>query len=366
MHATNMPNSLNFLFLLVVFYIFLCLFFFSFAARKVYRPPSNTFNREHFCVYQKPPCSKYACRVATHIIAGLYPLNFSKFLLKAYNPLKENERRELMTIQKLYLSYLMQKIDDEKADNVDIFQQMDLLWNIDDAEYTLFCDIGSAFAESYLIDMPIPVQDLLDSCFIYEYDKKDIEINMCWLECIYMLRENDQSPVKTIDNDGKLSEFQTRLRMDQYDSLNDVRNFPLSRTHFSSLTAKCNQDLLNDFAIAETMTKGTNKMNPESYERLYMLLNAIKFTNDDKSDDSRVASTLKTICAHNDIAKMKKVMGKTTTTTTTSTTEPPSTPTTEIFKTKNFEVHIDKDGAIEEDVTLSDAVKIAVKKQLNK
>lgn len=326
------------------------------AARKVYNP--KTFDRKHFCVYQEPQCTKYACRVATHIIAGLYPLNFSKFLLKAYNPLKENERKELMTIQKLYLSYLMQKIDDEKVDNVDILHHMDLLWNIDDAEYTLFCDIGSAFAESYLIDMPIPVQDLLDSCFIFE--SKDIEMNMYWLECIYMLRENDQSPLKKFEHDPKMTEFQTRLHMDQYNSLSEVRNFSKSRTKFSSLTAKCNLDLLNDFAIAETMTKGTNKLNTESYERLYLLLNTIKFTTDDTSDDSRVASTLKTICSHNKVAKMKKgaTGGKA--------AEATATPTThEKFKCKKHEA-CDKDNPTDDDATLADAVKISVKKQLNR
>lgn len=252
----------------------------------------------------------------------------------------------------------MKKSDDEETEKVDVMQQMDLLWNVeDDPEYSLFCDIGSAFAESYVIDTPVQVNDRLDSCFIFE--NSDIEVNMYWLECIYMLPAMDQSPLKRVENDPSLGGFQTRLQMDQYNSLNAVRSFNKTREMLSTTlwqAPECNRDLLNNFAAAELRIKGTSKISPEAYDRLYMLLSAIQFTNDYKADDSRVSNTLHTIRAQNEIDKMKKMLGKG--------SGSSSPPNHDKFKCKKYET-CDKMNPAEDDVTLSDAVKIAVKKQLN-
>lgn len=71
---------------------------------------------------------------------------------------------------------------------------MDLMLNLQDTDYTEFCHVGSTFAEFYLIDAPIPVQEILYSCFIVE--NNDIELNMYWLECIHMFRANENSPLQ--------------------------------------------------------------------------------------------------------------------------------------------------------------------------
>lgn len=194
--------------------------------RKSYRVASReltTPNVKSFCTMQEPPCSRNECRVATHIIAGLYPLSFAKFLLKAYQPLQDEDRSELMSIQKIYLSYLMQKLCDDKSRVVDPLEQMDLLWNSDEADYSLFCDIGSAFAECYLTDIAIPVHDLLDSCFLVE--NGDINMNMYWLECIYLFKESESWPFKNFDNDKKSLELHMRMQLDQLNSFkrNKVR-----------------------------------------------------------------------------------------------------------------------------------------------
>lgn len=327
------------------------------------------------------------CRVATHIIAGLYPLNFSKFLIKAYQPLKEEERKELMNIQKLYFSYLMQKISDDKSQKVDMLQQMDLLWNIDDAEYTLFCDIGSAFAECYLIDMPIPVQELLDSCFIP--DNGDIELNTCWLECIYMFKESDNSPLKKIENDPKVLEFQLRMQMDQISSINDVGSFTTSSETAKLMTASTSSDKLiplfqlpNDdsetddheqsttttatatattaantttaAAAAATITTNTTKkkFKPEQYEKLRALLDVVKNESKaEKKDDENATKE----CSHSSTAAVKFP----------STLKAnSSTKVSNEIKCKKHDL-CDKDNATEKDVSLADAVKIAVKQQLN-
>lgn len=171
------------------------------------------FDPRHFCMFQDPPCPRTECRVATHIIAGLFPLNFCKFLIKAYQPLNEEERKEVINIKNLYFTYLMQKFHDDKMKTFDPMSHMDLLSNLDDTDYSVFCGVGSAFAECYLIDAPIPVQEVLYACFIIE--NNDIALNMYWLECIYEFRANENSPLKKIENDPKVMELQLRMQMDQ-------------------------------------------------------------------------------------------------------------------------------------------------------
>lgn len=305
------------------------------------------------------------CRVATHIIAGLYPLNFSKFLIKAYQPLKEEERKELMNIQKLYFSYLMSKISDDKSQKVDMLQQMDLLWNIDDAEYTLFCDIGSAFAECYLIDMPIPVQELLESCF--NIDEQDIELNTHWLECIYMFKESDNSPLKKIENNPKVLEFQLRMQMDQISSMNDVGKLSaattkLLATNASEKNSKTGKTCDIDKDGHDHTNKIPNKIKPESYEKLRALLDVVKneAKNEAKCEKKDDDNSTKE-CAYNlaAIVKCKKP-----TISVKSTSENAMLASNREIKCKKHDI-CDRDNPTEKDVTLADAVKIAVKQQLN-
>lgn len=333
---------------------------------------SKNFDARHFCSFQDPPCMKNECRVATHIIAGLYPLNFSKFLIKAYQPLKEEERKELMNIQKLYFSYLMQKISDDKSQKVDMLHQMDQLWNIDDAEYTLFCDIGSAFAECYLIDMLIPVHELLDSCFIV--DNHDIELNMYWLECIYMFKESDNSPLKKIENDPKVLEFQLHMQMNQLSGINDAGKFSIATNKQLAAAAseKCGK---GDKCEGDT-SKSPSKIKPESYERLRALLQTEpkneeidgdddeidENEDDDENTDEEVDEEIVSACQHilNTSAKAKKPL-------TASKSVEDASPTPSACRDTKCKKHdaCDKDNLSEKDVTLADAVKIAVKQQLN-
>lgn len=164
-------------------------------------------------MFQEPPCPRTECRVATHIIAGLFPLNFCKFLIKAYHPLKEEERKEASEIINIKNLLLMQQFHDEMK-NFDPKTQMDLMSKMDDTDYPVFCGAGSAFAECYLIDAPIPVQEILYSCFVV--DNNDIELNMYWLECIHMFRTNENSPFKKLENDPRVREVELRLQMEHF------------------------------------------------------------------------------------------------------------------------------------------------------
>ncbi|KAJ6638598.1 Protein FAM193A [Pseudolycoriella hygida] len=186
------------------------------------RRPYNTtsYSVQHFCSFQSPPCNRNECRVATQIIAGLYPLNFSKFLLTAYTPLNEEERKELMNIQHLYFTYLIRKLCNENARAVNQVCVKDVMYDVDDADYALLCDIGSAFAECYLTDAKIPLDEALESCFLC--DGFDIDLNMVWLDRIYEtnVTENSHcSPSKRkngYENDPKLLELkELRTHMDK-------------------------------------------------------------------------------------------------------------------------------------------------------
>lgn len=157
--------------------------------------------------------------MATQIIAGLYPLNFSKFLVSAYQPLNEEERKELMNIQHLYFTYLIRKLCNDNTKTVSQASVNDMIYDVDDTDYALLCDIGSAFAECYLTDKKIPLEEALDSCF--SFDGLDIELNMFWLDCIYMTKSTEKlhcSPSKKkngFEDDPKLLELkELRTHMD--------------------------------------------------------------------------------------------------------------------------------------------------------
>lgn len=164
---------------------------------------------DHFCPSQNPPCVRNECRVATQILAGLYPLNFSKFLVSAYQPLNEEERKGLMNIHHLYLTYLIRKLCNDNTKTLGQFNMNEVLLDVDDTDYALLCDIGSAFAECYLITTPIPLAEALPKCFLH--DGHDLDLNIFWLESLYV--KDDQtissSPIKRngLEDDPKLKEL---------------------------------------------------------------------------------------------------------------------------------------------------------------
>lgn len=227
-----------------------------------------TFQREHFCTFQTPACTRNECRVATQIIAGLYPLNFSKFLISAYQPLNEEERKGLMNIHHLYLTYLIRKLcNDTKT--LGHYNMSDVLLDVDDTDYALLCDIGSAFAECYLTDSTIPLSEALDACFLC--DGCDIELNMYWLECIYMSRSNSDSPTTSsatstsgtrgtdIDEDPKLKELkEIGEHMDKFFlDKSCLQKALIKQEDIIKMTPSAVGEMVQGFAANETVLKQT-------------------------------------------------------------------------------------------------------------
>lgn len=232
----------------------------QFSGRKPYNVPK--LNAQHFCTYQNPQCERMECRVAAHIIAGRFPLNFSQFLLTAYQPLSDRERKEVMNIKNLYFTYLLQKFHDERTlkKDDDSTSNSDLFSNLDGTDYSVFCDIGSAFAECYLIDVPIPVNEILASCFIVE--NNDIKLNMYWLECIYLFRANDDS---------------LHVQLDQLDT-----NKKLASASSNSGSSKCTQAELDELCAFTT-----SLMKNDTEGKI------IRLASIGKSKDSKNSATLK-------------------------------------------------------------------------
>jgi hypothetical protein len=168
---------------------------------------ASTIEPDVFCIFQPTPCTANSCRVATNIIAALYPLNFSKFLLKTYRPLSDDERKKLVTIQNFDFKNLLQKFCDDinkttenkiNADKLHPLHFMDfLLWDSDDSESALLSDVASGFAECYLIDFQFPQKHVIFPYFLklFRVNGKDIEIDMEWLENI------SNSKITSFDSD---------------------------------------------------------------------------------------------------------------------------------------------------------------------
>ncbi|XP_055588217.1 uncharacterized protein LOC129740536 [Uranotaenia lowii] len=154
----------------------------------------TTLEPKRFCIFQGEPCRINACRVAINIIAMLYPLNLSKFLIKSYHPLKEEERRKMAENWNIDVKNFMQRFCDdinkrwrtEMSDRIHPLHFLDLLWESDDSESSLLSDMASAFAEWFLIDFQFPQRNV-----IYQYFTKfflvkgtDIEFDMKCFETV--------------------------------------------------------------------------------------------------------------------------------------------------------------------------------------
>ncbi|XP_058467636.1 uncharacterized protein LOC131440392 [Malaya genurostris] len=148
----------------------------------------TTLEPKRFCIFQGEPCKINACRVAINIIAMLYPLNLSKFLIKSYHPLKEEERKKMAENWNIDVKNFMQRFCDdinkrwrtEVADRIHPLHFLDLLWESDDSESALLSDMASAFAEWFLIDFQFPQRNVIYQYFTKFFLAKgtDIEFDM--------------------------------------------------------------------------------------------------------------------------------------------------------------------------------------------
>lgn len=159
---------------------------------------------QHFCTFQQPPCQRNDCRVATQIISGLYPMNFSKFLITTYEPVHEDDSKGMMHF---HLAFLLRKLCAENGQvaaggsplpstsngvgtaggHVSLTE---LLHDVDESDSAMLCKIGSAFTDCYLTEHAAPVAELLKECFVLR-PGVDIELNVLWLEVMYTEQDEE-------------------------------------------------------------------------------------------------------------------------------------------------------------------------------
>lgn len=157
-------------------------------------------NPEVFCVFNEPPCQRMECQVATNLIIGNYPMSFSKFLLRTYQPLSANDREKFLKVpsQSLIRKFCLKKGGAaakeimQEADEINhSFLLLNMFWDDDDiADPMLRAGLAAALAENFKIDTKFPQKHIIFSYFyaLFRTDQasNDIVLDLEWLEKVNM------------------------------------------------------------------------------------------------------------------------------------------------------------------------------------
>lgn len=149
---------------------------------------------EIFCVFNDPPCDRIECLVATNIIVGSYPLDFSKCLIKTYRKLTADEREKYLKIpmQSIIKKYSLLKTDaqqpTESLTDSNLMLLLNMYWDTGETENALRNGLAAALAEKYKIDVKFPHKHIIYSYFyaLFRTDPvaNDIVLDLQWLEQI--------------------------------------------------------------------------------------------------------------------------------------------------------------------------------------
>lgn len=151
---------------------------------------------EMFCAFNDPPCKLTECQVATNLIIGSYPLSFTKFLLRTYQPLSTADREKFLKVpsQSLIRKFCLKKGGAaakeimQEADEINhSFLLLNMFWDDDDiADPLLRAGLAAALAENFKIDVKFPYKSIIFSYFyaLFRMDPASNEIlmDMEWLE----------------------------------------------------------------------------------------------------------------------------------------------------------------------------------------
>lgn len=165
------------------------------------RVPYVKRNVKDFCIFQKPPCSNVPCKVACHIVAAIYPINFSKLLIGAYRPVDHDIHLDtnLTPIQNFNMGFFLMKLHEDikntiKGEEIDVDgklldDMLSTLCSYKDDIY-LLRDMASLFAESCLTNFQFTPDEKIYPCFLslFKITDNDIEIDPFRLDCIYHSR----------------------------------------------------------------------------------------------------------------------------------------------------------------------------------
>lgn len=152
---------------------------------------------ELFCVFNDQPCPRMECQVATNLIIGSYPLSFTKFLLRTYQPLSLTDREKFLKVpsQSLIRKFCLKKGGAaakeimQEADEINhSFLLLNMFWDDDDiADPALRSGLAAALAENFKIDVKFPQKHIIFSYFYALFrigPSGDLMMDLEWLEKI--------------------------------------------------------------------------------------------------------------------------------------------------------------------------------------
>lgn len=153
---------------------------------------------EQFCVFTDPSCHRMECQVATNLIIGSYPLSFTKFLLRTYQPLSLSDREKFLKVpsQSLIRKFCLKKGGAaakeimQEADEINhSFLLLNMFWDDEDiADPLLRAGLAAALAENFKIEVKFPQKHIIFSYFYALFrtvpSPDDIIMDLEWLEKI--------------------------------------------------------------------------------------------------------------------------------------------------------------------------------------
>lgn len=194
--------------------------------RKPYQ--KTHFHPEIFCVFNDPPCERMECQVATNLIIGSYPLSFTKFLLRIYQPLSPSDREKFLKVpsQSLIRKFCRKKGGAaakeimHEADEINhTFLLLNMFWDDDEiADPTLRAGLAAALAENFKIDVKFPQKHIIFSYFhaLFRMDPNDggdIVLDLEWLEQINLanLFKSFSHETHTINSTNSIEPIEMQL-----------------------------------------------------------------------------------------------------------------------------------------------------------
>lgn len=150
-----------------------------------------------FCVFKHPSCTYIECHVAFNLLIGYFPLEFTKFLLKHYQPLDTGDREEILEESKHAFFQKHNDIDGNISNfdelcNTDISNSLlssSSFWMSevsDEKDDKARSKIAAALAESSKGAMKFPPKNVIVSYFhaLFHINNGDISMDPEWLEKI--------------------------------------------------------------------------------------------------------------------------------------------------------------------------------------
>lgn len=161
--------------------------------REPYKKP--IVHPDAFCVFKDPPCKLMQCQVGMNLIVGAYPMSFTKFLIRTYQPLTIADREKFLKVpsQSLIRKFCLKKGGAaakeimQEADEINhSFLLLNMFWDDDEiADPMLRAGLAAALAENFKTEIKFPQKHIIFSYFYALFrpagPSNDIIMDLEWL-----------------------------------------------------------------------------------------------------------------------------------------------------------------------------------------